>query len=97
MTQDLQEISCRSPGAVEGSLAMSLGSRCSFSWLISGTYCADGCKRFFVNRKNERGPSAPVPSIMYENLAGVDMMYHLDDRWRCQSLVYLGEPQDLAI
>ena len=22
------------------------------------------------------------------------MMYHLDGRWRCQSLVYFGEPQD---
>ena len=35
-------------------------------------------------------PSAPVPSIMYENWAGVDIMYYLDGRWRCQSLVYLA-------
>jgi hypothetical protein len=35
--------------------------------------------------------------IIYENWAGVDMMYHLDGRWRRQSLVYFGEPQDLAI
>ena len=46
---------------------------------------------------SERGPSAPVPSIVYENWAGVDMMYHLDGRWRRQSLVYFGEPQDLVI
>ena len=45
----------------------------------------------------ERGPSAPVPSIVDENWTGVDMMYHLDGRWRCQSLVYFGEPQDLVI
>jgi len=25
------------------------------------------------------------------------MMYHLDGRWRRQSLVYFGEPQDLVI
>ena len=36
---------------------------------------------------SERGPSAPVPSIMYENWTGVDMMYQLDDRRRRQSLV----------
>ena len=24
------------------------------------------------------------------------MMYHLDGRWRRQSLVYFGEPQDLV-
>ena len=45
-------------------------------------------------RATERGPSAPVPSIVHENWAGVDMMYHLDGRWRCQSLMYFGEPQD---
>ena len=43
------------------------------------------------------GPSAPVPSIVDENWAGVDMMYHLDIRWRRQTLVYFGEPQDLVI
>ena len=32
-------------------------------------------------------PSAPVPSIAYENWAGVDIMYYLDGGWRCQSLV----------
>ena len=31
---------------------------------------------------SERGPSAPVPSNVDENSAGVDMMYHLDGRWR---------------
>ena len=41
---------------------------------------------------SERAPSAPVPSIPYENWAGVDIMYYLDGRWRCQSLVYFGEP-----
>jgi len=46
---------------------------------------------------SERGPSAPVPSNLYENWAGVDVMYHLDVRWRLQSLVYFGEPQDLVI
>jgi len=40
---------------------------------------------------SERGPSAPVPSIVNENWAGVDMMYYLDGRWRRQSLVYFGE------
>jgi hypothetical protein len=34
---------------------------------------------------------------MYENWAGVDMMYQLDGRRRRQSLVYFGELQDLAI
>ena len=29
--------------------------------------------------------------------AGVDMSYYLDGRWRRQSLVYFGEPQDLVI
>ncbi len=33
-------------------------------------------------KRQERGPSAPVPSIMYENWAGVDIMSHLDGRWR---------------
>ena len=43
-------------------------------------------------RATERGPSAPVPSIVHENWAGVDMMYHLDGKKRrCQSLVYFGE------
>ncbi len=42
---------------------------------------------------SERGLSAPVPSIMYENWAGVDIMYHLDGRRRLQSLVYFGEPE----
>jgi hypothetical protein len=46
---------------------------------------------------SERAPSAPVPSSVYENWAGVDMMYHLDGRRRRQSLVYFGEPQDLVI
>ena len=46
---------------------------------------------------SERAPSAPVPSIVNENWAGVDMMYHLDGRWRRRSLVYFGEPQDLVI
>jgi hypothetical protein len=46
---------------------------------------------------SERAPSAPVPSNVYENWAGVDMMYYLDGRWHRQSLVYFGEPQDLAI
>ena len=41
---------------------------------------------------SERGPSAPVPSIVYENWAGVDIMYYLDGRWRRQSLVYFGKP-----
>ena len=43
---------------------------------------------------SERGPSAPVPSIVDENWTGVDIMCYLDGRWRCQSLVYFGEPQD---
>jgi hypothetical protein len=41
---------------------------------------------------SERAPSAPVPSIVYENRAGVDMMSYLDGRWRRQSLVYFGNP-----
>ena len=41
----------------------------------------------------ERGPSAPVPSIVDENWAGVDIMYYLDGRWRRQSLVYFGNPE----
>ena len=45
---------------------------------------------------SERGPSAPVPLFMYENWAGVDMMYQLDDRRRRQALVYFGKPQDLV-
>ena len=49
------------------------------------------------SRSTERGPSAPVPSIVDENWAGVDMMYHLDGRRHRQSLVYFGEPQDLVI
>ena len=40
----------------------------------------------------ERAPSAPVPSIVDENWAGVDMMYHLDGRRRHQLLVYFGKP-----
>ena len=43
---------------------------------------------------SERGPSAPVPSIVYENWAGVDMMYHLDGRRHHQSLVYFGKAED---
>ena len=39
---------------------------------------------------SERGPSAPVASIVDENWAGVDIMYHLDGRWRRPSLVYFG-------
>ena len=39
-----------------------------------------------------RGPSAPVPSNVDENWAGVDMMDYLDGRWRRQSLVS-GEPR----
>ena len=35
---------------------------------------------------SERGPSAPVPSIVHENWAGVDIMYYSDGRWRRQSL-----------
>ena len=46
---------------------------------------------------SERGPSAPVPLIMYENWAGVDMMYHLDGKWRRQALVYFGSPQDSSV
>jgi hypothetical protein len=46
---------------------------------------------------SERGPSAPVPSIVYENWAGVDMMDHLHGRRHRQSLVYFGEPQGIAI
>ena len=46
---------------------------------------------------SERGPSAPVPSIVDENWAGVDMMYYMDGRRHRQSLVYFGEPQDLVI
>ena len=45
---------------------------------------------------SERAPSAPVPSIVDENWAGVDMMYHLDGRRHRQSLVYFGELRDLA-
>ena len=37
---------------------------------------------------SQRGPSAPVPSSVYENWAGVDIIYHLDGRWHRQSLVY---------
>jgi hypothetical protein len=33
---------------------------------------------------------------VYENWAGVDMMDYLGDRWRRQTLVYFGEPQDLV-
>ena len=54
-----------------------------------------GEKFFFLIRDidgPERGPSAPVPSIVHENWAGVDMMYHLDGRRRLQSLVYFGKP-----
>ena len=32
--------------------------------------------------RSERGPSAPVPSSVDENWAGVDIMSHLDGRWR---------------
>ena len=39
---------------------------------------------------SERAPSAPVPSIVYENWTGVDIMFHLDGRRRLQSLVYFG-------
>ena len=39
---------------------------------------------------SERGPSAPVPSNLYENWAGVDIMSYLDGGWRRQSLVYFG-------
>ena len=38
-----------------------------------------------------RGPSAPVPSSVYENWAGVDIMSYLDGGWRRQSLVYFGK------
>jgi hypothetical protein len=34
---------------------------------------------------------------LYENWAGVDMMYQSVGRRHRQSLVYFGEPQDLAI
>jgi hypothetical protein len=36
---------------------------------------------------SERGPSTPVPSIVNENRAGVDIMYYLEGGWRRQSLV----------
>ena len=55
------------------------------------------CVRPTIDDASERGPSAPVPSDMYENWAGVDMMYYLGSRWRRQALVYFGEPQDLVI
>ena len=42
---------------------------------------------------SERGPSAPVPSDMYKNWAGVDIMYYLDGRRRRQALVYFGNSQ----
>ena len=45
---------------------------------------------------SERGLSAPVPSNLYENWAGVDIMHQSDRRRRRQSLVYFGEPQDLV-
>ena len=50
------------------------------------------CGRKTYDPPSERGPSAPVPSIVYENWAGVDIMYQLDGKRRCQSLVYFGEP-----
>ena len=59
-------------------------------------YAVQGLSRNLLP-PSERGPSAPVPSIVYENWAGVDMMYHLDGKMRLQSLVYFGEPQDLVI
>ena len=43
-----------------------------------------------AQRLTERAPSAPVPSIVYENWTGVDIMFHLDGRRRLQSLVYFG-------
>ena len=39
------------------------------------------------NSPSERGPSAPVPSNLYENWAGVDIMYYSDGKRRRQSLV----------
>ena len=43
---------------------------------------------------SERGPSAPVPSSVNENWAGVDIMYYPDGGWHCQSLVYFGKSKD---
>ena len=42
---------------------------------------------------SEHAPSAPVPSSVDENWAGVDIMYYLDGRWRRQALVYFGKPK----
>ena len=39
---------------------------------------------------SERGQSAPVPSNLYANRAGVDIMYYPDAGWRHQALVYFG-------
>ena len=36
---------------------------------------------------SERGPSAPVSSIVDENWTGVDIRYYPDGEWRRQSLV----------
>ena len=41
---------------------------------------------------SERAPSAPVPSNLYENWAGVYIMYQPDGRRHHQSLVYFGIP-----
>ena len=41
--------------------------------------------------EHKTGDMSAVPSIMYENWAGVDIMSHLDGRWRRQSLVYFGD------
>ena len=53
---------------------------------------AEIVERGAVVHVTERGPSAPVPSSVHENWAGVDIMSHLDGRWRRQSLVYFGKP-----
>ena len=45
---------------------------------------------------SERWPSAPVPSIVDENWAGVDIMFYLDGGWRRQSLVYFEAPVSSA-
>ena len=74
--------------------------------LIYVDLCPSGLNGLYPNKRKETNINArlssrillppsgaaagPVPLIMYENWAGVDIMYQSDGRWRRQSLVCFG-------
>ena len=79
-------------GGIELPLSLELYYEEKDKQVSKGVFEVEGSNSRILFPPSERGPSAPVPSNVYENWTGVDIMYYLDGRWRRQSLVYFGNP-----